>query len=84
MFLPQLYVVGLHPGRSHHPGLSASRGACIQRGVCIQGDWADPPGLPRVGFTSGRGVEVGIPRDTVNKQTVRIPLECILVISKMR
>ena len=35
---------------SLHPGRSTSRG-----GVCIQGDWADPPGLPRVGSASGGG-----------------------------
>ena len=69
--------VGLYLGGGVHP-YGGIEGVCIQwgegveglhlggRGVCIQGDWEDPS--PH-----------RILWDTVNKQAVRILLECILV-----
>ena len=60
---------GLPPGGGLHPRGSASR-----RGVCI------PGGLPSLGLDRPPLPEKhGILRDTVNKRTVCILLECILV-----
>ena len=48
---------------------SHDRGVCIaEGGVCIQGDWADP-------------LIHGILQDMVNKWTVRVLPECILVVT---
>ena len=52
-------------------GVSASRGeSASRRGVCIQGG---------IGQTTPHDIH-GILRDTVNKQAVRILLECILLL----
>ena len=70
--------------------MSASIGVCIggsaSRGGLPSGGWADPPKPPTGGgwvAASGGGQtppEIhGIVRDTVNKQAVRILLECFLV-----